>query len=271
MDRRRFLALFGIGTVSGVAGAGITRSRSDAEPAAAEVDAALELETSGLQRVVWSVDTDEPKVALTFDDGPDPEFTPRILDVLHRYGVKATFMAMGYNAVQHPDLLARVAAEGHEIGGHGWRHISLAQASVEQTVAEIERGNRAIEERAGVPVKVFRPPYGRFNEAAVRLLADSRRDLIIWSVTRGNLAWRQPERIAQHVVGSLGPGDIIDLHDGIGRGTFYRDGENAARLRRRRNVEIDALPGIVEGAQARGFSFETVSDLVAAWRKTARA
>lgn len=269
MDRRRFLALFGVGALGGVAGTEITRSRMGDRPEDGSVqdgDAALELETSGLERVVWSVDTDQRKVALTFDDGPDPEFTPRILDILDRHQVKATFMVMGYNAVRHPDLLADVVAAGHEIGSHGWRHLSLAEASVEETVTEIERGTRMIEERAGVPIRVFRPPYGRFNEAAVRLLAKSRRDLIVWSVTRGNLAWRDPAQVADHVVTSLGPGDIIDLHDGIGRGTFNRTGQNAARLRRRREVEIQALPRIIAGAKGRELGFNTVSDLLTTWR-----
>lgn len=269
MDRRRFLALFGVGALGGVAGTELARSQMEGRPpegSGQDGNAALEVETSGLERVVWSVDTDRRKVALTFDDGPDPEFTPRILDILDRHQVMATFMVMGYNAVRHPYLLAEVVSAGHEIGSHGWRHLSLAEASVEETVTEIERGTQMIEERAGVPIRVFRPPYGRFNEAAVRLLAKSRRDLIVWSVARGDLAWRDPSQVADHVITSLGPGEIIGLHDGIGRGTFNRSGQNAARLRRRREVELRALPRIIAGAKERDLSFETVSDLLTTWR-----
>jgi peptidoglycan-N-acetylglucosamine deacetylase len=269
MRRKRFLALLGVAALGSATGARLARSHEprDVPDEGRDLpDDEVENPLSGLQRIIWSVDTKAPVVALTFDDGPDPEFTPRIVDVLDRYKVTATFMVMGYNAVRHAELLREIVAAGHEIGGHGWHHLNLAKASVAETRTEIEFGTRMIEERAGVPVRVFRPPYGRFNEAAVRLLALREHDMVVWSVTRGKLAWQEADQVASHVVGSVGPGDIVDLHDGIGRGTFNPGTEFAERLRRRRAVEVAALPRILEGLRARGLRLKTVSGLVAAGR-----
>lgn len=263
MDRRRFLGLFGVGAVSGIAGARFTRQTSDPE---APEEEHVDPPTSGLQRVVWSVDTDEPVAALTFDDGPDPAYTPRILEILDRYDVKASFMVMGYNAVTHPGVLRDMIDAGHEIGGHGWKHLNLTEASVSETQREIEHGTRMVEEAAGMPIKLFRPPYGRFSEAALKFLGHNRQDLVIWSVTRGDLGWRDPRRVAAHVAESIEPGGIIDLHDGLGRGTFNPDAEFTERIRQRRETEIEALPRMIEAIRDEGLKLRTVSDMLAVWR-----
>jgi peptidoglycan-N-acetylglucosamine deacetylase len=269
MERRRFLALFGAGALGGAAGTGLAlpKGRPKLPDELGERSSqVIDGPWSGIQRVVWSVDTDTRLAALTFDDGPDPEFTPRILDTLDRHGVRATFMAMGHNAVRHRRLLREVVAAGHEIGGHGWHHLNLADATLAEARTEIEFGTRMIEECAEVPVRVFRPPYGRFSEASLQLLAQRGCDMVVWSVTRGKLAWQEPDRVAAHVTGALRPGDIIDLHDGIGRGTFNPGTELAARLSRRREVEVQALPQILKRARTRGLKLSTISELVAASR-----
>ncbi|MGH2698309.1 MAG: polysaccharide deacetylase family protein [Actinomycetota bacterium] len=271
MDRRRFLAYIGLGAAGTAAGVKLAGSRrsEDVAPPPARNGPAEEVASptwSGFNRVVWSVDTEEPVASMTFDDGPDPDLTPRILEILERFGVRATFLAMGYNAVRYPELLREIVEAGHEVGGHGWRHLNLTQTSAAETRNEIEYGNRMIEERTGTPVRVFRPPYGRFGEQALRVLAHSRPDLVVWSVTRGMLSWRDPKHIASHVLGAMGPGDIVDLHDGIGRGSFSPRGESAQRIRRRREDEVQALPRILEGARARELRFVTLSDLIAVWR-----
>lgn len=243
-------------------GAAVVRDRSPQTQPLVEVPDLVATQ-KGQQRVVWSVDTRAPVAALTFDDGPDPELTPRILDALEAFKVKATFFSLGYNAARNPALLREVVSAGHEVGSHGWRHLNLAEISPQETRQEIERGNDLVEEHAEVAVRLFRPPYGRFNEVAVRLLADRRQDMFVWSVTRGRLAWDEPERVAAHVKEETGPGDIIDLHDGIGRGTFNRDKAFAQKLIQRRSVEVDALPQILEDAADAGLRLTTVSQLMA--------
>lgn len=261
MDRRRFLTLLGFG--AGGFGSGVAwRSQAPPERAEPRREASLEATSTGQQRIIWSVQTDSPLAALTFDDGPDPAFTPRILEILAAQSVKATFFALGHNAAQHPALLREVVEAGHEVGSHGWRHLNLADASREETRLEIIKGTEMVEDHAQVSVRAFRPPYGRFNELAVRLLAGRREDMYVWSVTRGRLSWQDPRRIAAHVASHTGSGDIVDLHDGIGRGTFNREREFAQRLIRRRSVEVDALPEIVQRCSDSGLRLTTVSDLM---------
>jgi len=273
MNRRRFLAYLGIGAGAGavagrelVAAQGARDTPRQSAPGGPPPKETPNPTWRGSKRIVWSVDTDEPIASLSFDDGPDPEFTPRILELLDRFQVKATFMVMGYNAVRNPGLLREVVDAGHEVGGHGWSHLNLTETSLAVTRYEIEHGNEVIEDQTGVPVRVFRPPYGRFGQEAVRVLARSRPDLIVWSVTRGLLSWRDPRHISSHVLGAMGPGDIVDLHDGIGRGTFSPRSARAQRIRRRREDEVQALDRILEGAQERGLRLVTISDLMAAWR-----
>lgn len=225
-------------------------------------DGEVEDPRSGLQQLIWTVPTDQPLAALTFDDGPHPDLTPRILEILDSHGVKATFMAMGYAAQRHRSLLAEVVAAGHEVGHHTWRHHNLSRNSVKDTRDEIDNGVRLVEDAAGVQIGLFRPPRGRLSEAAVRLVAQHRHDIVLWSVTRGPLDERSPRRVADHLVMSVGPGDVIDLHDGIGRGTFDPDGAHASELMERRLTELEALPSFIEEVGSRGIRLGTVSELI---------
>src|SRR5947208_2629791 len=103
-------------------------------------------------RVIWSVPTSLPLVAVTFDDGPDPRFTPRVLDALEAAGANATFNVMGHNAVTHAPLLRRAVASGHEIGNHTWTHDDLALADPATVEAQLLRGRDAITSLTSAPV-----------------------------------------------------------------------------------------------------------------------
>lgn len=261
MNRRHFLALLGVG--AGGLGSGFAwRSLTDSEDTVPKPTLPTVAASRGQQRIIWSVETNSLTTALTFDDGPDPAFTPRILDILDKYSVKATFFALGHNAAQHPQLLREVVEAGHEIGSHGWRHQNLADASPDETRREIVTGTHLIEDHAQVAVRAFRPPYGRFNDIAIRILAGTPQDMYVWSVTRGDLSSQDPSRVAAHVVRETRRGDIVDLHDGIGRGTFQRETDFAQRLIQRRTVEVEALPEILERTTEMGIRFTTVSGLM---------
>jgi peptidoglycan/xylan/chitin deacetylase (PgdA/CDA1 family) len=280
VERRQFLARAGAAAGGLTAGAGalLTRDRrggagGDDRPARAagdradgddrdrpEADEEVADPRRGTQEIIWSVATGAPAAALTFDDGPHPDLTPPILDVLDSYGVKATFMAMGYAVEQHRDLIGEVVARGHEVGNHTWSHMHVTKTSAETARREIERGTRILED-VGVPVRLFRPPQGRLSEAVVRLVTQMQQDIVLWSVTRGEKRWRSPDEVAAHVVHEVGPGDIVNLHDGIGRGTFAPDSALADTLMSRRQVEVDALPGIIEQLQNQGLHLGTVSAL----------
>lgn len=263
MDRRTFLTLVGGGVVGGAAGKLAATSDDEVPTEEPPLEGQVAIPSSGLQRIIWRVDTDAPAVALTFDDGPDPEFTPGILELLDRHGLKATFFAMGANAERNAALLREVVAAGHEVGSHGWKHLNLTRTSAKETYAEIDAGRKAVEDTSQQPVKLFRPPYGRFGEATVRFLAAKRDDMIIWSLTRGELWWTRPERIATHVAALATPGEIVMLHDGIGRATFDRETERSLRIRTRRQIEQGALPEILDRIQQKGLKPVTVSSLIA--------
>jgi peptidoglycan/xylan/chitin deacetylase (PgdA/CDA1 family) len=271
MDRRRFLTHLGAGG-AGIAVGGLGAYELPRPRPTALLDPGRELAdlaTPGgpparLRRsqLVWSVDTDKPYVALTFDDGPDPEFTPRILDVLDQYQVKATFNVMGYNAIHHADLLEAEVKAGHEIGNHTWTHRDLAFETADSTLVQLRRGREAIEQVAGVPIRFFRPPRGELTGTACRYAAELGYDILLWSATRGSYGFTQPRQVADYVVRTLVPGDILGLHDGIGRGTFNRSGPGARVLIEQRETEVRALPDLLERSLRRGIRFVPASILV---------
>lgn len=269
MDRRRFLALFGTSGVGAVGGAAFATRASvgatDDDPRLEQAD----LPDNGSHRVIWSVDTAEPLASLTFDDGPDPEFTPAVLDVLDRYRVRATFFMMGWNASTHADLARAVVDAGHEVANHTWTHRNLAFASPEQTLEEIHQGAKTIEDVTGARPRWFRPPRGQVSGFSIRHAAMLDTHTVIWSVTRGVPGAGTPRRVRHHLARNLGRGDIVGLHDGLGRGTFNPDRDFTQDLRIRRQIELEALPGVVEDALDRGLRLGTVSDLLAVEQPTA--
>ena len=216
----------------------------------------------GGTRVIWSVPTSLPLVAVTFDDGPDPRFTPRVLDALEAAGVTVTFNVMGHNAVTHAQLLRRAVASGHEIGNHTWTHDDLALADPATVEAQLLRGRDAITSITSAPVTIFRPPRGELPGSALQTAARLHYDVVMWSLTRGAAGIGSPEAVAAHVVGKARPGDILGLHDGLGHATFSPRGAEARLLAARRDVEIAALPVMLAGLRARGLQVVTVRELL---------
>lgn len=216
----------------------------------------------GSRQVIWSARPGSRTAALTFDDGPSPEFTPRILDALDKAGVKATFFAMGYNASQHPDLIREIAARGHEIGNHTWSHLDQTTLDAPEIRDEIVRCKDTIEGIIHKPLIGFRPPRGELTGYALMECARLGYDAYMWSVTRGPAGISTPKVVSHYVASTVEPGDIVDLHDGIGRGTFTPTASFAKALAARREVEVRALPSALAGLAARGIALTTVTDLV---------
>lgn len=154
-------------------------------------------------------------VALTFDDGPDPRVTPRILDVLRRAGAPATFFVVGANVVRHPELVRRIVAEGHDLGNHTYHHYRLPTLSPREIEAEIKGANRAIAGVVGVAPRWFRAPgclYTREAENVIRRL-----NMVRVDTTDNSGDWRRPgvggilRRVSEH----LSPGDVLLFHDRV--------------------------------------------------------
>ncbi|MFE7672199.1 polysaccharide deacetylase family protein [Streptomyces albidoflavus] len=155
-------------------------------------------------------------MVLTFDDGPDPRYTPPILDLLRRHHVRATFFVCGEMADTQGGLLRRMVDEGHVIGNHSWSHPLLTRASTAVVRAELERTSEAVERAVGRPPQWMRAPYGAWNRRVFRLGAELGMDAFAWTVD--SLDWKEPgtRTIIDQVLGGAGPGVIVLAHDAGG-------------------------------------------------------
>jgi peptidoglycan/xylan/chitin deacetylase (PgdA/CDA1 family) len=153
-------------------------------------------------------------VALTFDDGPHPEGTPAVLDVLARAGVPATFFVIGEQVRRRPELVARTAAAGHAIALHGDRHRLQLGMSAAAIAEDLKRGKAAIEDATGATPAWHRPPFGIYSPGGLRMVRAAGLAPLLWS--RWGKDWRKwttPRRIAARATRSVIPGDVILLHD----------------------------------------------------------
>jgi peptidoglycan/xylan/chitin deacetylase (PgdA/CDA1 family) len=181
-------------------------------------------------------------VALTFDDGPHPEGTPAVLDVLARAGARATFFAVGEQVERRPALAAEILAQGHLLALHGHRHRLQPRLSSSTVRDDLGRGAAAIEKATGQAPKWHRPPYGIYSPAGLATVRERGLRPLLWSCWGKD--WRRfttPQRIAARATAHIGAGDVILLHDA----DFY-----SARHSHRRTVA--ALELILTELKARG-------------------
>ena len=159
-----------------------------------------------------TIDADRPMVALTFDDGPHPKNTPRILEALRTYDGASTFFMVGTNVERYPDVVRQVAESGSEIASHTYDHPNLTQLSGDRLKYQLIRVSELINELTGqqVSVKTLRPPYGAVSEQ-VREAADT--PLILWSMDTLDWKTRDAQKTISHVLEQVEDGDIILMHD----------------------------------------------------------
>jgi peptidoglycan/xylan/chitin deacetylase (PgdA/CDA1 family) len=153
-------------------------------------------------------------VALTFDDGPHPEGTPALLDLLADAGVRATFFLVGEQVERHPEIAARIAREGHVVALHGYRHRNLLRVPPAALARDLARGTHAIAHATGREPLLYRPPYGIFSPAALAIVRSRGWTPLLWS--RWGHDWRRfttPARIASELTRELTDGDVLLLHD----------------------------------------------------------
>ncbi|MFU8893085.1 MAG: polysaccharide deacetylase family protein [Luteolibacter sp.] len=184
-------------------------------------------------------------VAITFDDGPHPQNTPRLLDILRARNVKATFYVIGRSVDLHPGVVRRTVAEGHEIGNHSHTHRLMTQLSDSEVRNEMQRCEDAIGRAAGVRPRTMRPPYGGLNQRQRELVhAEFGYPTILWNVDP--LDWKRPgpSVVAQRMISGASPGGILLAHD-------------------LHSQTVDAMPATLDGLLRRGYKFVTVSQLIA--------
>jgi peptidoglycan/xylan/chitin deacetylase (PgdA/CDA1 family) len=198
-----------------------------------------------------SCNVESSTVAMTFDDGPHPKLTPKLLDILKERNIKATFFVIGKCVAEYPDIAKRIVDEGHEIANHSWNHPQLTKLSASAFDAEISQTTDAIVKATGVRPVTMRPPYGAINATLTKRLNDEYGlCVILWSVDPQDWKIRKSEHVSSHIIKNTAPGSIILAHD-IHPST------------------IDAMPTALDALQSKGYKFVTVSELIAMDRPAA--
>jgi peptidoglycan/xylan/chitin deacetylase (PgdA/CDA1 family) len=187
----------------------------------------------------------EPYIAMTYDDGPHPANTPRLLDILRQRNIKATFYVIGKNVDMYPHLTRRIVAEGHEIGNHTYTHRNLKTLSDAQVLSEMTRTRDSITRATGVQPRTMRPPYGALYQNQREMIMNQLGyPTIMWAVDPRD--WQRPgvSVVRDRILSETSNGAIVLAHD-------------------LHAPTVDAMPSTLDGLLNRGFKFVTVSQLLA--------
>ncbi|WP_422659261.1 polysaccharide deacetylase family protein [Paenibacillus sp. EC2-1] len=182
-------------------------------------------------------------VALTFDDGPHPKVTPRVLKTLEKYNAKATFFMLGVQVEYYPKIAKKVSEAGHEIASHSESHPNLANMSLSEVRKQLTTASERIEGAIGRKPTLFRPPYGAINDAVKKVTKDQNTPIILWSVDSLDWKSRNAQAVKKEIANHIKPGSIVLMHD-IHPST------------------ADALPEVLESLKKQGYQFVTVSQLL---------
>jgi peptidoglycan-N-acetylglucosamine deacetylase len=246
MDRRAFVAGAGLVAMGAIPGTGIGLVTEAAEASAARTITPTGLRDARVATVRFREQPASRMVALTIDDGPTAQWTPKVLRILAHYGVPATFFLVGQRAQAQPALPERAADAGHEFGNHTWAHTDLTQLDEPSAYAALERTHELIATLTGREPALCRPPYGHIDSVGLLACAAMGYTVMLWSdhVTGSN-AKADVTRVLRQAT----PGSVILTHDGGPE-------PNASLM-----VQLDRLVGSMTEA---GYSFVTVSDLLTA-------
>lgn len=197
-------------------------------------------------KVYRSVSTDKKQIALTFDDGPHPKLTPRILKILAQYGISATFFMVGENVFNYPEAAHAVIEAGHEVGNHTFTHPHLANLDEHAILDEIGKCEDALEELCEYRPHLLRTPQGALTPSLERCLLEDDYILVLWSLDTRDWDNKSTACIVQTVLDKVKPGDIILMHDFIGHNS----------------KTPEALERIIPQLLSQGYEFVTVSELL---------
>lgn len=165
--------------------------------------------------IAWAGDPLQHNVYLTFDDGPNPEVTPGILDILDRFKARAVFFLLGQKVEQHPNLVEDIYLRNHVIGNHGYSHTNLLFAARKKIAEEISATDKAIYEITKKPPELFRPAYGRFRPGLIRILAKEGKKIMLWNFDSHDYKHQMTsQQIVDRCCRKIKPGAIILFHDG---------------------------------------------------------
>lgn len=183
------------------------------------------------------------QVAITFDDGPHPAYTPRLLEILKRYETKATFFLVGEMAARYPDLVRAELAAGHGIGNHTFHHVNLTRIPDEQIASEIQACGDALKSITGTSPHLFRPPGGDYDPQVAEVAASLGYTMVLWTDDPGDYASPGDQVIEQRVLKHISDGGIVLIHDGV-------------------EETLEILPQVLEHLHARGYQFVTIDEML---------
>lgn len=200
------------------------------------------------------------RLALTFDDGPNDPYTLKLLELLAKHHVHATFFLIGKYVERRPDIVRALAAAGHEIGNHTYSHPNLIFRSATEVRREIQQCESAIRDAAGVSTRLFRPPWGGRRPATLRAIRSAGYEPVLWSATSYDWSAKSAEQIVNHVTRQVSGGEVVLLHDGDHK---RPDGD--------RSRSVEAADEIVRRYQGEGYEFVTVGEMMSSAAAASRA
>jgi peptidoglycan-N-acetylglucosamine deacetylase len=192
---------------------------------------------------VWRGDPTRKQIALTFDDGPHPPFTQRLLELLKQLNVKATFFLVGKKVDQAPDVVALIARDGHEVANHTYHHLNLDKMTQAEVETEIRLGNDAIRRACGKTPVMFRPPGGHHHPHILRAAGALNMKVALWTDDPADFANPGADVIEARIMEQVGNGSDILLHDGV-------------------EQTLEVLPALVSKLREDGYRFVTMSEMV---------
>ncbi len=196
-----------------------------------------------MENILWQLDDNEQKLYLTFDDGPFPEVTDNVLNILASQNVPATFFLSGIQLEMQKDRSRKLDYGIHEIGNHGYFHAPWNLKSQKTLTEEIERTDKLIQKFFERKPRLYRPPYGLWGQAVEAVLQQPGKKMVLWSLLSRDYKW-PVSRVLDYLSGNLESGDIIVFHD---------SGQS-------RSTVTEALPRFIDDAHARGFHFAHIPD-----------
>jgi peptidoglycan/xylan/chitin deacetylase (PgdA/CDA1 family) len=191
------------------------------------------------------------QLALTYDDGPNSTYTPRLLEVLARHNVRATFFMIGHHVVEAPEVAREVAAAGHVIGNHTYTHPNLIFSSRAQVLAQVEDCYRVITQVVGEHSRLFRPPFGGRRPSVLRLARERGFIPVMWSVSAYDWNPLAPDEIVAKVTRHVRGGDVILMHDG-----------GHIQMGADRSATIEATDRLITHYRQQGFEFVTIPEMM---------
>lgn len=189
-------------------------------------------------------------IALTFDDGPDLKYTPKILDILKKYNIKATFFVVGTQIQKYPATFNRINLEGHDIGNHSYQHLKIPELSPDKIRYQLNRNNQLITRYVGPHELIFRPPYGALDPVSIQVIGQLGYKIILWTID--SLDWRglKKKQVLANIIPKLKQGYIVIQHSA------------ADDPKENLTGSLEALPEIIKFAKSRGYRFITISELL---------